>query len=227
MASGIVTGLAFHGRLTQADGRPLSPGNYTLAFGLHSDRTIHRASWTEIQESVQVGDGGHFHTVLGSVNPMGTKQFRDRVRWVSVRRVIDGEPTDEAMERACVLGTTLQLTERLTQLEAIVDAQAELLEKYESGPSLRDLNGRLETLEALLTGFASGELAGLRDELGAFRRDLHALSGEGGRMDQVEDRLDDLDGPDSDIVDLNERVDALEDSLAPKRRTQVKTLAKG
>lgn len=227
MASGIVTRLAFQGRLTGVDGRPVTSGSYSLAFALHADRSTSRTSWTEVQQAIPVAADGSFSVLLGSVNPLGTKQFNGRVRWLSVRRIINGEPEDEVMDRACVMGTPLQLTERLLALESTVSAQAELLEKYESGPSPRALAQQLARLESLLEGFAPGELDTLRAELSTLRTDTQRLMEDGGRLDNIEYRLDDLDGPDSDIVDLNARVDALEGALSAPRRGRVKSLAKG
>jgi hypothetical protein len=50
----------------------------------------------------------------------------------------------------------------------------------------------------------------LTDRMDALKRRMDLLDGEGGRVERLEDELEDLAGPDGDVVDLNERMDRIE-----------------
>lgn len=219
MGTGIVRGLAFCGRLLEVDGRPAKAGRYRLKLALHADGRIGRSSWSEIQDRVDVDAQGKFSVLLGVNNPIDGKQFHDRARWVSVRRMRGAEEGPENAPRVCVVGTALQLTERITEMHAQLQHHAEILERYASGPSTRKLAKRLEALESKTDELQSGDLGVIRAQISELLSQAEAILEEGGRLDQIEDRLEDLDGPDGDIIDVNMRMDSIEQRLQPARRS--------
>lgn len=221
MGTDIVRGLAFCGRLLEVDGRPVAAGRYRLKLALHADGRIGRSSWSEIQDHVDVDAQGIFSVLLGKNREIDPKQFHHRPRWVSVRRIRDGEEEPENAPRICVLGTPLQLTAQVAALSAQLQAHAEILERYTSGPSTRTLAKRLEALEAKTETLEVGDLKVIRGQIDALLTKAEALLDEGGRLDQIEDRLEDLDGPDGDIIDVNKRMDDIEEQLEPQRRSGV------
>lgn len=218
MGTGIVRGLAYCGRLLKEDGRPVPAGRYTLRLSLHSDGRIGRSSWSEVQERIEVAEGGVFSVCLGASTPMESKQFFNRARWVGVRRIVDGVEEPEHTPRVCVMGTSLQLADLMAQVQTQLQAHQELLERYESGPSPRSLAQRLAAIERKTEDLESGDLGQLRAQIATLISQAESLLSEGGRLDQIEDRLEDLDGPDGDIIDVNMRMDRLESQLQPPKR---------
>ena len=217
MGTDIVRGLAFCGRLLEVDGRPVPAGRYRLKLALHADGRIGRCSWSEIQDHVDVDAHGIFSVLLGKNKAIEAKQFNDRPRWVSVRRIRDGEEESENAPRICVLGTPLQLANQVAELSAQLKAHGEILERYTSGPSTRELATRLDALEAKTEALQAGDLGVIRAQISELLTKAEAILDEGGRLDQIEDRLEDLDGPDGDIIDVNRRMDDMEQQLDPAR----------
>lgn len=217
MGTGIVRGLAFCGRLLELDGRPAPAGRYRLKLALHADGRIGRSSWSEVQDQVDVDAQGIFSVLLGKNNAIDAKQFHERARWISVRRVQDGQDGPENAARVCILGTSLQLADQVAQMQQALQAHTEILERYTSGPSTRALAKRLDALESKTDELQSGDLTRIREQISELLSQAEATLDEGGRLDQIEDRLEDLDGPDGDIIDVNKRMDDIEAQLKPAR----------
>lgn len=217
MGTGIVRGLAFCGRLLELDGRPAAAGRYRLRLALHADGRIGRSSWSEIQDQVDVDAQGIFSVLLGKTNAIDPKQFHERARWVSVRRMENDREGPENAPRVCILGTSLQLADQVAEMQSALQAHAEILERYTSGPSTRELAKRLDALECKTDELQSGDLTMIREQISELLSQAEATLDEGGRLDQIEDRLEDLDGPDGDIIDVNKRMDDIEAQRKPAR----------
>lgn len=208
----VVHTIEFHGRLCRADGRPANPGTYDLYFQLFEGREGERAIWEEALEAVPVAAGGFYHVVLGQGVALRPELFKETPRYLGVRVIRAGRPAEETAERVPLTGVTLKLGASAGALDARVGA----LETNGGAPSgelvgpktrkrLRVLHRRLRRLES-----GGGTVGLLATRLGMLEERLARLDGEEGRVTHLEDEMEDLVGPDGDVVDLNERMDRVE-----------------
>ncbi len=203
-------GITFSGRLSRRDGRPANPGLYALRFGLHADAKTGRSNWHEDHDGVNVGPGGFFSVVLGSVNPLRADHFVTLPRWLSVRVLRRGHVEEENGFRTPLLGETMRLArvdvgfeKRLKGLEGFRDQAVE-------GPDVGRLASRVEGLDLRVKGMEDVRLGAVEEGVAELEHTVRRIGGEDGRLTWVEDRLDDIDGPDGDIIDLVERMFRLE-----------------
>ncbi len=206
--------IEFHGRLSRSDKRPANPGRYDLLFQLHASADGAAALWTEALKGVEVAPGGFYYVTLGQKASLSASLFTAGPRWLSVRVVAGGKRSDEHSSRVPVLGqlicladTVQQVETRVQQIEATLASLGAARGARREG-GLRDwaqeLTDRLSVLEEGGSGVRGGQLEQI-----VLR--LEAIDGEEGRLTRIEDELEDIVGPDGDIVDLNERMDLLED----------------
>lgn len=205
----VVHTMEFHGRLCRSDGRPANPGTYDLLFQLHDGPESERALWEEPILSIPVAAGGFYHVVLGQHAALRADLFRDGLRWLAVRVVRTGKAAEEIGERVPVTGVTLKLGASQGHLEARVasleggGARPAVSEK--TAKRLKILHRRLRRLEA-----GGGAVGLVTTRVRLVEERLLRIDGEEGRVTHLEDELEDLVGPDGDVVDLHERMDALE-----------------
>ena len=214
-------GITFHGRLSRRDGRPANPGTYTLRFALHADRNTGRSNWQEDQDGVTIGSGGFFSVVLGVVKPLKPDHFATLPRWLSVRVVRGGHVEEENGIRTPLLGETMRLAKVNAQVEKRLATVESFRETALKGPDAIKLEGRLDDMGERLGQMADTRLPNAEGLLGGLETEVESLGGDDGRVTWLEDRLDDIDGPDGDIVDLVER------ELKPETLAQLKVLAAG
>ena len=81
----------FQGRLTDASGKFVADGNYSLTFRIYTDSTGGSAKWTEAQ-SVAVSKG-LFNVILGSNTPILDSIFNYPNTWLSIQVASDPEMT--------------------------------------------------------------------------------------------------------------------------------------
>lgn len=173
--------------------------------GIFASQTGPRVLWQTQVTRVVVRGPGPVTVVLSEAPP--AHLFAEGPRWGAIlrpdtqrwsRRVgIDGG----VWVAAAALGA---LSKRVAALEAAwrpeqVEQAFELV-----GAAVDDHELRLGAIEA-----ASG-LAQLHEQLAALVARVDRLDCEDGRMMRLEDELEDLVGPDGDVVDLEERLTALE-----------------
>ena len=214
--------LEFHGRLSRSDKRPANPGSYCLQFQLHGQARASQRDkvyWEEVLDAVDVAPGGFYQVVLGRKAPLDGSMFSRGARWMSVRVVRGGSLDEENNKRIPIVGNAFSLSksldktkEKVESLEARVDQVAASSPKVDQFQTR--LNRIVEALEAL-----GGRLVPLEDgvELKALVRRLEALTGrldeidkDEGRLDRLELEMEDIVGPDGDVIDLNERMDRIE-----------------
>ena len=126
-------------------------------------------------------------------------------RWKTRRRTLRPRP---------LLGAGVALAEQVGGLDLRLEQLESALAGLDGGRNqdstgnlrswLQDLTERLETLEARLGGEGSPRM------LAEVMTRLDKIDGEEGRLTRVEDELEDIVGPDGDVVDLNERMDVME-----------------
>ncbi len=203
-------GITFHGRLSRRDGRPANPGTYTLRFALHADSVTGRSNWQEDQDGVNVGPGGFFSVVLGSVYPLRADHFVTLPRWLSVRVLRRGQPEEENGVRTPLLGETMRLAKVNSQFEKRFKILETFREDAVAGPDPTRLATRVDGVDGRLKGIEDSRLPNAESSLTELETGVEKLGGDDGRVTWLEDRLDDIDGPDGDIVDLVERMERLE-----------------
>lgn len=210
--------LEFHGRLSRSDKRPANPGRYDLLFQLHASAEGGSGLWSETLKGVDVAPGGFYYVVLGQKTPLTASLFGSSPRWLSVRVITGGKRTDEHSSRVPIVGQTVFLGEVVQTVEnRILQIEQTLLgtdpgrgaRKDNGAPRFRDwvsdFQDRLDHLEGTLRAGPGS------DQLNALLKRLDAIDGEEGRLTHLEDELDDIVGPDGDIIDLSERMEVLED----------------
>lgn len=209
--------IEFHGRLSRSDKRPANPGRYDLLFQLHPSGEGSASLWSESLKGVEVAPGGFYYVTLGQKTPLSASLFNAEPRWLSVRVIAGGKRSDEHSSRVPVLGQLISLADMVQQIDARVQQVESALTgigsprsgRREGGPAqlrewAQELADRLQALEENGGGARGGQVEQL------FLR-LEAIDGEEGRLTHLEDELEDIVGPDGDLVDLNERMDLLED----------------
>ena len=214
--------IEFQGRLSRADKRPANPGSYCLQFQLHGqarDSKRDKVYWEEVLESVEVAPGGFYRVVLGRTQPVNGKVFGRGVRWMSVRVVRSGTLDDENGSRSPVVGQDVRLYASVETINKKIEGlQAGLKEVTSSSPKMEQFQTRFNRLTENLAGLNSRvvsiesgvEIAAIVRRVESLTDRLTSLDKDDGRLDRVEDELQDLIGPDGDVIDLNERMDRLE-----------------
>jgi hypothetical protein len=79
----------YQGYLTNANGRPVSDGTYTITFRIYDVQIGGSALWEETQQ-VRIDDG-MFHVLLGSIKPVKSSIFSGSNRWLGIKVGEDNE----------------------------------------------------------------------------------------------------------------------------------------
>lgn len=202
--------LEFQGRLCRSDGREVASGRLDLRFRLHTDRELPAHVWEERHPGVRVATGGGYSVLLGQDEPLDAAMF-DQPRFLGVY-LERGDQLVEVGERVVLTGAALRMEAALRALEARLDAvkpPSPLSGEGADGAARRrivKLHRRLKRLEQ-----GGGTLADLAARLRELDRRLSRLDDEDqGRVVRLEDELEDVVGPDGDVIDLLERLEALE-----------------
>lgn len=208
--------IEFNGRITRAEGRATPAARADLLFQLHSTLADDDVLWAETLRGVEVAGGG-FAVVLGQDVPIEASYFEDGPRWLSVRLVKGGKPGEEVAARAPLAGNDLRLEARIEALEGRaaglgeedIDAPVGGMDRLPN--RVQRLKDTVEQIDARLVNVEESDVissVGRRVELLIAR--LESVEGEDGRLQRLEDEMEDLVGPDGDVVDLNERMDRIE-----------------
>ena len=206
--------IEYQGRLPRSDKRPANPGTYDLQFDLWTASTGGERIWSERIREVEVAPGGFFRVVLGLDEPFGIETFESVPRFLGIRVVRGSRVGEEHGARAPVAGTAV----RLAQLLDAVGGNALPPARSEERAELDALPGRLARLKELVSDIAE-RLEALEEadpsdavfhRVEQISQRVDGLDGEEGRITHIEDELEDLIGPDGDVVDLNERMDRIE-----------------
>jgi len=212
----------FHGRLCRSDKRPANPGVYHLQFQLHGqprDSQRDKLYWEEVIEKVEVVPGGFYRVVLGQTVPVDPATFSRGVRWMSVRVVRAGKLDEEHGVRIPMIGHSFRLYSSLGKLGARleeVETRAQALAS--ASPKVEQFQTRVNRIVEALEGVharlvpieAATELNAVIRRVESLTGRLDVIDADGGRLDKVEFEIEDIVGPDGDVVDLNERMDRLE-----------------
>jgi len=214
-------GIEFQGRLSRSDRLHADPGPYDLSFQLYPKPGSSRVLWSEVIRQVEVRSGGFFSVILGQVTPMAGDLFSKAPRWLAVQVVRSGRPDGEQSSRTPLMGDSLRLQAKLSALsDRLSHLEHSFIGEDSVGRSsrLRALPRRFEkiysdlrTIQDRLVTLEGGEaVLALAQDVRMLAGGLAGLSAPSGRVTQVEDELEDLIGPHGDVVDLNQRMDALE-----------------
>ena len=220
--STVVHTLEYHGRLCRVDRRPANPRSYDLLFRLHAGAEGKETAsmWEETQPEVEVAAGGFYSVILGRLSPLRAQLFAEVPRFLSVSILREGHAPEEAGVRVPLLGSLVRLSESLGHM----DGRLGQVERRKGGDRRNDespleaANGdgvaarRIRILHKRLRRLENGGgVVGLLiNRLTALEGRVVRLDGEDGRIPRLEDELEDLVGPDGDVVDLTERMDILE-----------------
>lgn len=207
--------LEFHGRLrSTSGGAPLS-GRFDLVVNVHKSERDDQALWSEHHRAVDVDGGGSFSVILGLETPLSSHLAEQTHRWVSVAAVqVDGDQV-LSQARTPLVMTTLRQAGALDELSRRIDrAEAILGVERGSGHHLALLERMLAELDGRVAAIETSGASARRDaRIAALEEALRTLTGDDGRLERIEDEIEDLVGPDGDVVDLNERMDVLEQRL--------------
>jgi hypothetical protein len=202
-----------HGRLARSDGRDLAAGRFDLRFRLHLHPEGPASVWEEQHPRVAVLAGGHYSVLLGKNEPFDEATFEEP-RWLGVYVDRDGASV-EVGPRAVMAGASVRLywavqglTERVAAAETATAGRFTSRENVdpEARARLVKLHRRLKRVEG--AGRGVGRVANVVADLEA--RMARLDDEERGRVLLLEDELRDIVGADGDIIDLIERVEALE-----------------
>ena len=202
-----------HGRLARSDGREVAAGQFDLQFRLHLRSEGAAAIWEETHRAVSVRAGGHYSVLLGEAQSFDESSF-DEPRWLGVYVCRDGSGV-EVGHRVQLTGASVRLYWALQSL-AVRVAAAEVVtagrftSRENVDPEARtrilQVHRRLKRVEQAAIGVA--RVGGAVAELQVRVRLLD--DEDRGRVVLLEDEVRDIVGPDGDILDLIERVEALE-----------------
>ncbi len=201
--------LEFSGRLTRSDKRPANPGRYDLRFEIHASAADGDPLWEETVRGVDVVPGGFYRVVLGRTTPMRPDLFDGSLRWAAVRVVRGRRIDEETAPRVPIAGVVQILAARVRALEDRLGVEPPDMGAAEENDRFQDA---LEELEDRLAALESEADASEVEQLvrSLIERLKTIDDEEDGRLSRIEDELEDLIGPDGDVVDLNERMDRLE-----------------
>lgn len=201
--------IEFHGRLFHADPasssagaeRLAEPGRYDLRISLHARRDDLAALWAEEQAGVPVSVGGYFGAVLGERLPLPDGLFDGTPRWLAAIGIGGSDGVQSA--RVPVLGHAIRVYEQLEEIRARVanvEAALQLGERR-----VVNVNKRLRRLER-----GKGALRPVLLHARSLDARVTRLDGEEGRLAHVEDELEEVIGPDGDLIDIIERLERIE-----------------
>jgi hypothetical protein len=214
-----------HGRLSRADGRPANPGTYHLRFTFHATPEGLECLWEENLRSVTVSSGGFYHVLLGQEDPISEEIFRDAPAWLAVQVIRAGHAEDATSQRVPLLGSHLMLhresrrcSDRLDRVETVLKEAGVLrIDGAEAEAEAERLDIIEEALARLATRMADFErnssTASLEGRLGLLEKRVAEILDLEERVLHVEDELDDIVGPDGDVVDLAERLEQIEETI--------------
>lgn len=207
----MVHSIEFHGRLCRADEPPADPGVYDLLFRLHPTATGETVLWQDEVRAISVRAGGYYHVILGDGNALEPRLFDGSPRYLSVRFLRDGRGTDEAADRVPLLGMLVQIADNVGRMEGrLATLESTHAEDTVARRRTRMLRRRVSHLE-----HGDGGLTALGARVAALESRLSRVDGEAGRLARIEDDMEDLVGPDGDVVDLDARVGRLEGITPP------------
>ena len=205
----LVSGIEYHGRLARRDGRPAPPGSYDLRFALHSDQRIKRSCWSEEHGSVQVNPGGFFSVVLGLESPISPDYFNAGPRWASVCVVRRGAVEEETAPRVPVIGGIVCLDRRTRRAIGRLDKLEAYCHELRSGPQAAELQASIEGLACRVEGLETGRVQELEALVKELQGRMKEIDGDGRRMELLEERVDDIDGPHGGLVEITECLEAI------------------
>jgi len=168
--------------------------------------------WEHRVKAHSAGAAPWVHLVLGEDKPLPPGLGSEAIRYVSVR------PVEGASwgPRAPVDTTSLRLLVRLTRLEARF---AELEASFAPVTALATARDALDEHELRIGRLEGSKRVGRLSVLaGTLAERLDRLDQDDGRVERLEDELEDLVGPDGDVVDLEDRLSELEQSVAHRLR---------
>ena len=211
----MITGFVHHGRLFSTAGQPAGAGVYHLQFSLHGEPHGKRSCWTEQHAHVSVSEGGFFSVILGDQKTIKPSYFDRGPRYLSTRIVSHNEPQEEAGPRTPYTGSLLQLGAHHERQQGRLHKLEEAETERSQFPSPSEFAEALSALDLRVRRLEDTRLQNLEMAVKSILERLDQIDGEGKRLDVVEDRVDDMDGPDGDIVDLIDRMKAVE-AAAPQ-----------
>ncbi|GDX81714.1 hypothetical protein LBMAG42_35250 [Deltaproteobacteria bacterium] len=208
--------IEFQGRLARSDGKDVAAGNFDLRFRLHLAREGVAHVWEERHAGVRVATGGSYAVLLGSEEDLDAAHFVDP-RWLGVYLDREGALA-EVGERVPMTGATVRLGEQVRAINARLDATDAMQGSVEGGGPGHDAvdasaRKRVLKLHRRLRRIEQG--GGVVSTLDARLRDVEQRltrldDGEAGRVLRLEDELEDIVGQDGDIIDILERIEAIE-----------------
>jgi hypothetical protein len=215
--------LEFHGRLSRADKRPANPGDYHLLFRLHGHARVgakrDKVYWEEPLERVPISPGGFYRVVLGRLEPIASKLFEGAPRWMSVQVVRAGRLDLEHGVRIPVMGQQLRMDTKLTRTQkGLQDLEQRVRQISESTPRVDKVVTRINRLGDAITSLTAravqleddGRITAIVRRLEGVIERIDEIDMVDGRLDRTELELEELIGPDGDVVDLNDRMDRME-----------------
>jgi hypothetical protein len=188
--------------------------------------------WEETLQSVRVTHGGFFHVLLGQINPIRPDLLSGACLWLAVQLVRGGRVGEEQGPRVPVLCAPLRATEDIGALEQglgllrSVMTKAGLLSDHPADEPLL-LEERFDLLQDGLRHIERRVSAVERAALDApsdpkplppaLAEKLETLEE---RVLCIEDELEDIIGPEGDIVEIVDRMDRLETLLPGPSRAE-------
>ena len=209
------SGFVHHGRLCRPDGQAAPAGLYELRFALHGETHGKRSCWSETLPNVKVSDGGFFAVILGHEKPIKPSYFDRGPRFLSTRVMVNGDLGEESGQRVPFTGNLMKVDAAQGQQHTRLGKLEESEEERSKHPSPAEFAQSLEALEFRIRRLESERIGVLEKTIQTILTRLDQIDGDGKRMDLVEDRVDDMDGPDGDIVDLIDRMRSVE-AVAPQ-----------
>lgn len=208
--------IEFRGRLARSDGKDVAAGHFDLRFRLHLAREGAAHVWEERHAGVHVSNGGSYAVLLGGDEELDAAYFVEP-RWLGV--YLDrGGVLAEVGDRVPLSGATVRLCEQVRAINARMDANDAMQGSVGGGGSGHDAvdasaRKRVLKLHRRLRRIEHG--GGVVSALDARLRDVESRltrldDGEGGRVLRLEDELEDIVGQDGDIIDILERIEAIE-----------------
>lgn len=215
--------IEFVGRIGRSDGKLVAAGRFDLVFRLFSDRDGDSILWSEEHDDVPVSVAGSFHVLLGMQEALTSRLFSVTPRWMSVCVRRDDQVV-EAGERVPVTGATVRLADELASiregLDEVARGNGHSAVPFPNGDQIdAPARKRIIKLHRRLSRMESGEglFTGIRARLAAVEARLTRLDDDDhGRVVRLEDEIEDIVGPDGDILDVLERLEALEQGRVAK-----------
>ncbi len=205
--------LEHSGRLLRSDGREVAGGRFDLCFRLHLAPEGAPSVWEETHTGVTARTGGHYSVLLGSLQTFDEATFSE-ARWLGVSVCREGTAV-EVGPRTPLAGASVRLHFEMEALaERVAAAETMSAGRFTSrenvDPEARErllkVHRRLKRVERNSNGAGqvTRAVADLQARLGALDDE------EGGRIVLIEDELRDIVGADGDLIDMQERIEALE-----------------